>query len=42
MKDISSSSQFILIKGEAYETLENNMNNHITLFTCPYYIIMDE
>jgi hypothetical protein len=41
MKDVPSSSQYILMKEEAYETWDN-MNNYMTSFIYLYYIIMDK
>jgi hypothetical protein len=39
MKDIPSSSRYMLIKEEAYEYIENNINNHITSLIHSHYIL---
>jgi hypothetical protein len=41
MKDVPSSSQYMLMKEEAYKH-ENNMNNHMTSLIYLYYVIMNE
>jgi hypothetical protein len=42
MKDIPSSSQYVLNKRRSIWHIRNNINDHITLLIHSYYIIMEK